>query len=176
MKYKMVWNIPNILSLSRLVFTPVIIFFLVLISKEVFALIFFLFQLTDVLDGFIAKRFNMQTEIGCLLDTWGDFCSYVIAISALLHYFPRFFIDWNFILLVIFVCLYLLNAILIKVLKNEIAFGLPSFLSKITFYLQSSFLIFSFTCYLLPWFYYLAFLVGVLRELQNTYLILNKKI
>jgi len=44
-------------------------------------LIFTLF--TDVLDGFLARRLNMITELGSHLDSWGDFIIYTtLAIAA----------------------------------------------------------------------------------------------
>ncbi len=68
-------NIPNILSVFRilLVFVFVYVFFLDYPDNLVPALIVFLSAgLTDVIDGYLARRFNWITDIGKLLDPFAD--------------------------------------------------------------------------------------------------------
>ena len=68
-------NIPNLLSLFRLVLVPVfaVVFFQPLpyarpLAVGIYALAF----LTDVADGYIARRFNMVTRLGRILDPLAD--------------------------------------------------------------------------------------------------------
>ena len=66
-------NIPNILSVIRilLVFVFVAVFFL--FESKIWALIVFLTAgATDVVDGFLARRFNWITELGKVLDPFAD--------------------------------------------------------------------------------------------------------
>lgn len=66
-------NIPNILSVIRilLVFVFVAVFFL--LESKIWALIVFLTAgATDVVDGFLARRFNWITELGKVLDPFAD--------------------------------------------------------------------------------------------------------
>jgi len=68
-------NIPNALTLIRFLLIPVYlyIFFSSINNSFVYSmLIFFLAGITDVLDGFIARRFNMITKWGTLLDPLAD--------------------------------------------------------------------------------------------------------
>ncbi len=61
-------QIPNILTLSRL-FSPVIIIPLVLCREYLLALIFvIIFALTDLLDGYIARKFNYVSKLGKEID------------------------------------------------------------------------------------------------------------
>lgn len=65
-------NIPNILTISRFILIPLIIIFLV---KNMYLLAFLLLTLsalTDVLDGFIARKFNLITDFGKLMDPLAD--------------------------------------------------------------------------------------------------------
>lgn len=65
-------NIPNILTVSRFIFIPFIIIFL---GKDMYlwAFVFLtLSALTDVLDGFIARKFNLITDFGKLMDPLAD--------------------------------------------------------------------------------------------------------
>ncbi len=61
-------TIPNALTLLRLCLIPLIV---VLIQDRNFSLafaVFLLAGLTDAVDGFIARRFNMQSAVGAYLD------------------------------------------------------------------------------------------------------------
>lgn len=65
-------NIPNILTIIRFILIPFI--FTSVINKHFLAalIIFTVSALTDVLDGFIARKFNYITDIGKLLDPLAD--------------------------------------------------------------------------------------------------------
>jgi cardiolipin synthase len=76
-------NIPNILTAFRILLIPVIID-LILQKNYVIALCFFLFAaVSDALDGFIARRFNMCTRLGAMLDPLADKLMIVTAVLAL---------------------------------------------------------------------------------------------
>ncbi len=65
-------NIANFLTLLRLCMIPVAAYMFHLEAFSSAALIFFVACLTDVLDGFIARHFNMITDVGKLLDPMAD--------------------------------------------------------------------------------------------------------
>lgn len=65
-------SLPNILTLLRILLVPAVVW---AIASGEYALAFWLFLaagVSDALDGFIAKRFNMQTELGAYLDPVAD--------------------------------------------------------------------------------------------------------
>lgn len=64
--------IPNILTISRLVVTPLVIY-LGVQNKIVPVIIIAIFiALTDFLDGKLARLWNVSSELGAKLDTIGD--------------------------------------------------------------------------------------------------------
>lgn len=68
-------NIPNILSVIRILLVGVFIyvFFLDYPNNLLWALMTFLAAgLTDVIDGFLARKFNWITNIGKILDPFAD--------------------------------------------------------------------------------------------------------
>lgn len=68
-------NIPNMLTIFRFLLIPVFIaFFFSDMESNLFYsfIVFFVAGITDVLDGFIARRFNMITDLGKLLDPLAD--------------------------------------------------------------------------------------------------------
>lgn len=65
-------NIPNFLTLGRIVLVPVIFWLLVNGNTQAAFLAFVVAGVSDALDGFIAKRFRLQTELGSYLDPLAD--------------------------------------------------------------------------------------------------------
>ncbi len=69
------WNVPNMLSLFRLLLVPalVVTYFCVPGTNHIIALIIFIVaSVTDVLDGIIARATNQITPIGTVLDPFAD--------------------------------------------------------------------------------------------------------
>lgn len=69
-------NLPNKLSILRICFIPFVMFFYLqnfwVWGKVVALVLFILAILTDMLDGKIARKYNMVTDLGKLLDTNAD--------------------------------------------------------------------------------------------------------
>jgi len=69
------WNLPNMLTLGRILLIPVFVYFIGdgdPRSSLAAGSIFTLAALTDVVDGFLARRWNMITVVGKLLDPLAD--------------------------------------------------------------------------------------------------------
>jgi len=65
-------NIPNIITLIRMLLVPVLISFLLRGNYTGALWVFMIAGVSDALDGYIAKRFNMCTRLGALLDPLAD--------------------------------------------------------------------------------------------------------
>jgi cardiolipin synthase len=65
-------NIPNLITLGRILLVPVIVWAIASGHMAIAFVLFFVAGLSDAVDGFLAKRFNMQSEIGALLDPLAD--------------------------------------------------------------------------------------------------------
>ena len=69
-------NIPNRLSLTRLIITPIMMFFylatFIPYGKFVALGLFIIGAITDFLDGHIARKYNMVTNLGKFLDPIAD--------------------------------------------------------------------------------------------------------
>ena len=69
-------NIPNKLSLSRLVITPIMMFFylasFIPFGKFIAVGLFIIGAITDFLDGYIARKYNLVTDMGKFLDPIAD--------------------------------------------------------------------------------------------------------
>ncbi len=69
---KVVWNVPNVLTLLRVLAAPLLAFFLMRSQYNYALYTFVLAAITDALDGFIARHFNQYTEFGAALDPLAD--------------------------------------------------------------------------------------------------------
>ncbi len=68
-------NVPNLLSLSRLIVTAVIIVLVLLNTPWAFlsaTVLFILASITDFFDGYLARRFKVASPLGVFLDLTAD--------------------------------------------------------------------------------------------------------
>lgn len=70
-------NVPNILTISRIIFTPIVVlFFLLPIPKGIGVFvalgIYILGCFTDLLDGKIARKYNLISDFGKFMDQIAD--------------------------------------------------------------------------------------------------------
>ena len=70
-----VWTLPNIITIARICFTPVIALLPFIEGywpKLVCFIVFIFAAITDVVDGYLARSRNMVTDLGKLLDPIAD--------------------------------------------------------------------------------------------------------
>ncbi len=68
-------NLPNKLTVSRIILTFVFIFFISqegIVSMGIATVIFLLASLTDFYDGYLAKKYNLVSDFGKLMDPIAD--------------------------------------------------------------------------------------------------------
>jgi cardiolipin synthase (CMP-forming) len=65
-------SIPNIITLGRILLVPFIVWAIASNQLEIAFAIFIVAGVSDAVDGFLAKRFNMSSELGALLDPVAD--------------------------------------------------------------------------------------------------------
>ncbi|KAF2143066.1 uncharacterized protein K452DRAFT_286695 [Aplosporella prunicola CBS 121167] len=81
--HEQVWNVPNVLTFSRLVAAPAVGY---LILQDQHAAAFGLFAyagITDLVDGWIARRWKLQTVVGSVVDPMADKLLMAITVGCL---------------------------------------------------------------------------------------------
>lgn len=79
----MLKHIPNILTIFRFILIPFILNF-IFAGNYILAFIFFtLSGVTDVLDGFIARKFNLISNFGKLMDPLADKLTQISVLTSL---------------------------------------------------------------------------------------------
>ena len=66
------WAVPNLLSLSRIVLTPVFLYVMSLRRPWTAFAVFLVAGTTDALDGYAARTLRLKTNLGIWLDPLGD--------------------------------------------------------------------------------------------------------
>ncbi len=160
-----VLNIPNVLSFYRLAAFPLILWFIIR-DKELLFIIFLVISfVTDIADGFIARRFGLETKVGAKLDSLADDLTYLLAIAGIFTfkfqeispYILSFSVFIGFLFLTVIVSL-------IKFRK------LPSFhlyMTKAGGYIQGTFVITLFTIGFIPAYYYFMIFWGILSAIEH---------
>lgn len=76
-------HIPNILTIFRFLFIPIILYY-IFTKNYVYAFIFFTISgITDVLDGFIARKFDLVSNFGKLMDPLADKLTQISVLTSL---------------------------------------------------------------------------------------------
>ena len=126
-------NIPNLLTLLRIILVPVIVILLIqgLFLKAL--IVFVVAALSDALDGFLARILHQQTALGAYLDPIADkalLASSFVTLSVL-HIIP----GWLTVIVISRDFIILLGISVLSIMSISVKIR-PTFVSKITTALQ----------------------------------------
>ncbi len=79
----MLKHIPNILTILRFIFIPIILYSIFTGNYALGIVFFTISGITDVLDGFIARRFNLVSNFGKLMDPLADKLTQICVLASL---------------------------------------------------------------------------------------------
>lgn len=92
------WNVPNILTLLRLLAAPALAVMFLYFSRpyaDWFALLLFVgAAVTDWFDGYLARLWKQETKMGAMLDPIADKAMVVIALMILVGYATEHWTPW----------------------------------------------------------------------------------
>ncbi len=96
---KNIYSIPNLLSLLRLALVPVLIIAVCLKETNLFLLLLAISLLSDMLDGYFARKLQQVTEFGARLDSWADMATYAMMIIGIFYIWPVIFVEQLYFLI-----------------------------------------------------------------------------
>jgi cardiolipin synthase len=87
-------SIPNLITLGRILLVPVVVWAIAAGQMTIAFVLFLAAGISDAVDGFLAKRFGMATELGAYLDPLADKAMLVSIYVALgiTHAVPRWLV------------------------------------------------------------------------------------
>jgi len=94
LKFKDIFLVPNLITLSRLVIVILIYFQFTPLDFEVVNLIVFIaiVGLSDSLDGTVARRFNLVSKLGTILDPFTDRVVFILLLIWIREFIPTYFL------------------------------------------------------------------------------------
>ncbi len=86
----MIWNIPNILTVLRLLAAPLVAVMFLYFTRpyaDILAVVLFVgAAITDWFDGYLARAWGQQTRLGTMLDPIADKAMVVIALMVIIGF------------------------------------------------------------------------------------------
>jgi len=118
LNFKDIFLAPNLITLSRLIIVIVIFFQFTPKDFEVVSLIIFIaiVGLSDSLDGIVARRFNLVSKLGVILDPFTDRVVFIL----LLFWIRDIITDYFLIGIIIREILILIGSLIVLFTKREI--------------------------------------------------------
>jgi len=86
-----IWNVPNVLTMLRMALIPVYWFFMLRDQLYAALAVFIIASLTDLADGFIARKYNLITDFGKLMDPLAD---KLMSLSVMLSLTVKGIVPW----------------------------------------------------------------------------------
>ncbi len=160
-----IYTIPNLISFYRLLAFPFILWMAISGKEQLFAIFLIISLITDVLDGFIARTFKCETELGARLDSGADIATYILAILGI-FVFKYADIEPHIVLFVLFISLFFIVDIVAFIkFRRFSSFHLYSW--KIGGYLQGGFFITLFSLGFYEFFFYFIMIWGILSFIEH---------
>ncbi len=159
-----IYTVPNFLSGYRILTIPFIIWTLLDKNRDSFILLISINLITDILDGYIARKFKLVTKFGAKLDSLADIGTFLLAICGFFIFEYEFLFTHKFAFISL-IGLYIIGQIysLLK-FKTNTSFHLYS--NKISGYLQGIFIFTFFNFGYCNVLFYLMIIWGCLAELE----------
>jgi cardiolipin synthase (CMP-forming) len=153
-------NLPNAISFYRLIMFPVILFLAVTGYVNLFVILLCINLISDIFDGFIARKFNLVTVFGAALDNLADIGTYLLALYGIFAFkWPE--IQPHAWFLYVFLSVFILSYLVAFVRFGKIP-GLHMYSAVTAGYVQGTFFFVLFAWGFIPWFYYIAIGLGVI--------------
>ena len=81
-------HLPNALSLGRLLAGPALVCLALARAQTAFSILLIAALASDVLDGWIARRFHLQSRLGAMLDSAADIATLLSAAAGIAAFHP----------------------------------------------------------------------------------------
>jgi CDP-diacylglycerol--glycerol-3-phosphate 3-phosphatidyltransferase len=163
-------NIPNLLSFYRLLAIPFIVWSLYEENRILFIILIAINLITDILDGLIARTFNLCTEFGARLDSLADMGTFFLSISGFLIFEKPFVAGHK----LAFITLFIFYAVpqLVSLLKFRRPTSFHLYSNKIVGYIQGIFIFTFFVFGYNEFYFYFMVITSCLGDLEVFLLVL----
>lgn len=163
------YNIADWFSFYRIAAAPFLLILLWLDERELFTWFLLISYCTDMIDGYLARKFKMTSPRGSQLDSLGDQITFIIGLIGLLN-FEFNFIKENYLIILIAFIPYIIQ-ILIAYKKYDKATSFHTYLAKMSAVIQGVFILSALFFSPVYWLFYFMIALGLLETLEEIILI-----
>lgn len=166
-------NIPNFLSGYRLLMLPVLVFAVFTDHRNLYAWLLCINLITDILDGYLARKFKWESEFGARLDSTADFGTYLAAFLGII-FLERDFFNAHIVELSLIIAFFFLPQIiaLIRFGRNT---SMHLYSSKVCGYIQGIFFFTYFAFGYCAWYFYFMLIVSSFNFLEEVIIVSTVK-
>ena len=161
----MLKHVPNAISIIRLLSTPVMAWLVYTRSEDIFAWLLLIAGLSDVFDGWLARKLEVTSNLGALLDSAADLLLMIVTLFAVGYLHSYVFLEHGYILalfVVTWVCVH--GSAFYRYGKLA---SFHTLLARIAISLFGVFALCLFFFEFIPELWYLAGVLGVLAGIEN---------
>jgi cardiolipin synthase (CMP-forming) len=164
-------NLPNAISFYRLAVFPVILALTLMNNERWFVILLCISLVSDILDGNIARYFNLRTHFGAALDNLADMGTYALALLGVIRF------RWDAIephswALYTFLAVFILSYMIAFYRFGKIP-GLHLYSAVSAGYIQGIFFFILFVWGFYPWIYYVAVGWGIIAYTEKIIVLLK---
>lgn len=162
--------LPNMISIARIVCTPILAWLVYSRSTDAFAWLLLVAGVSDFVDGWIARRYNLVSHLGAMLDSVADLLLLLVTLFAIAYLHSDVVLEHGTVLWV-FIATWACVHVLALIRYRKMA-SFHTLLTRVAIVLFGLFALLLFFYQFVPWLWYLAGSLGVLAGLENIFMIL----
>jgi len=163
------FNIADWFSFYRVIAAPILLLFIWLDLRQLFAWFLLISYCTDAIDGFLARKLEITSPRGSQLDSFGDQITLILGLVGL-FYFETLFIKKNLVIILIAFLPYIIQMILAYI-KYGKATAFHTYLAKLSAVIQSAFILWSLFFSPVYALFYAMIVIGILETIEEISLI-----
>lgn len=163
------FNVADWFSIYRIAAVPVILVVIFLGKRNLAGWLLMISFLTDAIDGYIARKKNIETKRGASLDSTGDALTFLVGVFGL-YYFGLDKILDHFVIISIGLGLYLFQLVL-GFIRYGRSSSLHTYSAKVAAVLQGAFIIVFHVYEWLPWLFWIAIVISILETIEEIIII-----
>jgi phosphatidylglycerophosphate synthase len=97
-------HLPNVLSVLRIAAAPVLVWLALTGHERAFAAVLVPALVTDIVDGYLARRLGLTTALGALLDSVADLLLFGVATLGVFRFHPELLVEHRAVGLLLLAC------------------------------------------------------------------------
>jgi CDP-diacylglycerol--glycerol-3-phosphate 3-phosphatidyltransferase len=162
-------QLPNALSGARVLAAPALVGFALGGYERVFAVVLIAALATDILDGWIARRYQLQSAFGAMLDSIGDVTTLIAAAIGIAVFRPDVW-QQHFVAICLVLGAWAVESALALVRYGRMS-SFHTYAAKAAGYALGIFIATLFTIGYVAWLFYIAVAVSLLSTAEELLLL-----